>query len=224
MSILDLSNLKGPARNFARFIFLMIIIAIFSSIFTSGRDFLISNNLWERRIDKKEEIINNLNFEYKISKIIDGDTIKIERLDGENIKGKEKSMTVRLIGINTPEIVDPRKPVECFGKEASKYMKELANGKVAAIEIDNSQNEFDQYGRLLGYIYVKDSGIYPNNIVFLNEKMIADGYAYEYTYNIPYKYRDNFKNLQTEARNNYKGLWSINTCNGLKTPIASPVN
>ncbi len=48
---------------------------------------------------------------YQVIKVVDGDTITID-LNG-------KAETIRLIGINTPETVDPRKPVECFGVEAS---------------------------------------------------------------------------------------------------------
>lgn len=222
MATPNLSDLTGPAKNFARLVFLIVIIAIFSVLFSSGKDFLISNGILKKSIDQKEVLIDGLSFDYKVTKVVDGDTIKIERLDGGKVEGREEKMTVRLIGINTPETVDPRKPVECFGKEASDYMHDIAKGKVAAIEIDPSQDKFDQYGRLLAYIYVKNSGAYPNNVVFLNEKMIKDGYAYEYTYNTPYKYQTEFKNLQNEARNKYKGLWSTNTCDGLKTPVASP--
>jgi|GEM_PF-6029564 len=52
---------------------------------------------------------------YKVLKVIDGDTVNVE------IEGK--SNTVRLIGIDSPETVDPRKPVQCYGKEASDKAK-----------------------------------------------------------------------------------------------------
>jgi len=55
---------------------------------------------------------------FKVTRVIDGDTIEIE--------GEEK---VRYIGIDTPETVDPRKPIQCFGIEASKKNKELVEGK-----------------------------------------------------------------------------------------------
>ena len=54
---------------------------------------------------------------YAVLKVVDGDTIHID-IDG-------KKETVRLIGINTPETVDPRRPVECFGKEASNKASEI---------------------------------------------------------------------------------------------------
>ena len=221
MSFLDLSSFSGTAKNFARFILFIIIIVIFSKIIILGKDFLVSKNFLKVNIDKKEILINNLSFDYKVVDVIDGDTIKIKRLEGGKIEGKDK-IIVRLIGINTPEVVDPRRPVECFGKEASKYMKSIAEGKVAALEFDLSQDKFDKYDRLLAYVFIKESGIYPNNVLFLNEKMIKEGYAYEYTYNIPYKYQIEFKDLERWSRKYEVGLWAANTCNGLKTPISSP--
>lgn len=221
MSFLDLSSLSGVAKNFARFILFIIIIAIFSQIIISGKDFLISKNFLKQNINEREIFIDNLSFDYKIVDVVDGDTIKVKRLDGEKIDGKDK-VTLRLIGINTPETVDPRRPVECFGKEASKYMKTLADGKVAALEFDPSQGIYDKYNRLLAFVFIKESGVYPNNVLFLNEKMIKDGYAFEYTYNIPHKYQMEFKALERDARNYEIGLWAPNTCSGLKTPVSSP--
>lgn len=185
---------------------------------------IFETNLLPKRIDEKKNFTQSLNFDYKITKIVDGDTLKIRRLDGEKVEGVEKEMTVRLLGINTPEFVDSRKPVECFGKEATEYIKSLALGKVAALEYDFSQSKFDDYGRLLAYVYIKDSGIANKNISMLNERMIKEGYAYEYTYNIPYKYKKEFEWLESLAKVNYLGLWSSNTCNGLKTPVAPPQN
>ena len=72
---------------------------------------------------------------FNVIKVIDGDTITV------NINGK--TTTLRLIGINTPETVDPRKPVECFGREASAKAHELLDGKRVRLEYDPSQGMFD---------------------------------------------------------------------------------
>lgn len=224
MSIPQISDLKQPALNFARMVLLAIVIAIFYGIYATGKDFLISNNIIspDSATVAKENFIKNLKFDYKVASVVDGDTIYIERLDGEKVEGMDNKVKVRLIGINSPETVDPRRPVECFGKEASKYMKSIADGRVAALEFDSSQSKIDKYGRLLAYVYVKDSGVKDNNITFINEEMIKNGYAYEYRYEVPYKYMDQFKYFQQIAKANYIGLWSTNTCNGLKTPVAAP--
>lgn len=138
---------------------------------------------------------------YEVIKVTDGDTLYIH-MDGNDEK-------VRLIGINTPETVDPRRPVQCFGKEASSRMKELASGKIVRLEYDESQNTRDAYDRILAYVYLEDGQM-------LNRKMIAEGYAYEYTYLKPYKYQKEFRELQTLARTSERGLWAPTTCNGVK--------
>jgi micrococcal nuclease len=138
---------------------------------------------------------------YKVLRVTDGDTLHLD-INGVN-------ETVRLIGINTPETVDPRKPVQCFGKEASNRMKELVDGQMVRIELDDSQSTRDIYGRLLAYVYLEDGQM-------VNRKMIADGYAYEYTYLTPYKYQKEFRELQTLARTTARGLWGPDTCNGKK--------
>ena len=118
---------------------------------------------------------------FYISKVVDGDTIDISQ--GEDV------IRVRLIGINSPESVDPRRPVECYGKEASQRAKELLSGKSVTIELDPSQGKYDKYGRLLAYAYLPDGTSF-------NQEMINEGYAYEYTYNKEYKYQKTFKVTQ----------------------------
>lgn len=138
---------------------------------------------------------------YEVTRVVDGDTLVI------NINGVDEK--IRLIGINTPETVDPRKMVECFGKEASSRMKDLTDGQNVRLESDNTQSTRDIYGRLLAYVYLQDGQM-------INRKMIADGYAYEYTYMTPYKYQKEFRDVQTLARVSARGLWSPETCNGKK--------
>lgn len=142
---------------------------------------------------------------YSVTSVVDGDTIKI------SMNGKEE--TLRLIGIDTPETVDPRKPVQCFGKEASNKAKELLSGKKVRIEMDATQDDRDKYGRLLAYTYREDG-------LFYNQYIIEQGYAHEYTYNTPYKYQAEFKAVQKSAQENQRGLWSPSTCNGDTTSSA----
>lgn len=144
---------------------------------------------------------NTVGVYYTVTKITDGDTIHID-MNGHN-------ETIRFIGINTPETVDPRRPVQCFGKEASARMKELASGQIVRLEYDDSQSVRDAYDRILAYVYLEDGQM-------LNRKMIAEGYAYEYTYMMPYKYQKEFRDLQTLARTSKRGLWSDETCKGSK--------
>lgn len=137
---------------------------------------------------------------YKVAKVIDGDTIEIDRYG--------KIETVRLIGVDTPETVDPRKPVQCFGKEASDNSKALLLGKRVRIETDPLVGERDKYNRLLAYVWLDDKQM-------LNQLLISGGYAHEYTYRSQrYKYQDQFKQAEMAARESGAGLWADNTCAG----------
>lgn len=134
---------------------------------------------------------------HAIVRVIDGDTVVVQ------INGIAEK--VRLIGLDTPEIVDPRKPAECFGKEASDEAKRILNGKHVLLETDPSQDARDKYGRRLAYVFLPDGANF-------NEMMIKSGYGYEYTYNLPYKYRTEFKRAEKNARENKRGLWAEKVC------------
>lgn len=149
--------------------------------------------------------ISSKGIQAKVDFVIDGDTIKVL------INGTIE--TVRLIGIDTPEVVDPRKPVQCFGREASNKAKEILTNKTVYLENDPTQGERDKYQRLLRYVWL------DNNTNF-NKLMISEGYAHEYTYAVPYKYQAEFKQAEKEAEANNRGLWSPDTCSGNTT---SPV-
>lgn len=140
---------------------------------------------------------NNQPIFYSVTKVTDGDTFKVD------INGTIE--TVRLIGVDTPETVDPRKSVECFGIEASNRAKELLTNKKVRLESDPTSGDRGIYGRLLRYVWLEDG-------TFFNKKMILDGYASEYTYNTQYKYQTEFKQAETDARNNKRGLWADGVC------------
>jgi endonuclease YncB( thermonuclease family) len=134
---------------------------------------------------------------YEVIKVVDGDTIAI-RMNG-------KSETLRLIGIDTPETVDTRVEVQCFGKESSDKLKSLLDGKKVRLEMDVGEGERDKYKRLLAYVFREDG-------LFVNKYMIEEGYAYEYTYDTDYKYQKEFKAAQARAKTGEKGLWKPNAC------------
>lgn len=142
---------------------------------------------------------------YPVSKVVDGDTITID------MNGKKE--TLRLIGINTPESVDPRRPVQCFGEEAAVKAKSILEHQRVRIELDPSQGERDKYSRMLAYVFLADGTNF-------NQTMIAEGYAYEYTYNKPYKYQSEFKAAQVRAKAAGLGLWAKGIC-GESAPAVS---
>ena len=142
-----------------------------------------------------------LETKYSVTNIVDGDTI--------DIFYNWKSTRLRLIWIDTPESTSLRTGyIECYWKEATEYIKQILNWKEITIEFDDSQEDIDVYWRMLVYIFLEGENI--------NNKMIEEWYAYEYTYNKPYKYIETFKQSEIEAKNTEIGLWNINTCNWKK--------
>lgn len=130
---------------------------------------------------------------FKVLKVIDGDTIQVE-------KGGNKEV-VRLLGIDSPETVDPRKPVQCFGNAASNKLKSLILGKNVILSEDLTQGNKDKYNRLLRYVYL------PNSVrTFINGEMVKQGYAYSYR-QYPTKFLEKFNNFEKYARENNLGLW-----------------
>ncbi len=85
------------------------------------------------------------NYGATVVKTIDGDTIDVRFGDG-------RVERVRVLGVDTPETKDPRKPVQCFGQEASAYTHARLLGQHVRIETDVEAR--DKYGRLLAYVYV----------------------------------------------------------------------
>ncbi len=95
-----------------------------------------------------------------VIRAIDGDTVVVRT-------GSGRTETVRLLGIDTPETHDPRKPVQCFGPEAAAYTKRALTGRRVRLELDVEAR--DKYGRLLAYVYL-DREPY-------NERLLKLGYA-----------------------------------------------
>jgi endonuclease YncB( thermonuclease family) len=131
--------------------------------------------------------------------VVDGDTLDIRI--GNRVE------RVRMIGLNTPESVDPRRPVQCFGVEASTFNKSLTLDQSVYLEIDPTQGDRDQFNRLLRYVWLPDGRM-------VNLELIANGYAAQYTFDTPYKYRDLFRAAERAAEESDAGLWSPTTCNG----------
>jgi len=136
---------------------------------------------------------------YPVTWVTDGDTIKVQ-MGGERER-------VRLLGINTPETVDPRRPVQCFGREASARMKALVEGRKVHLATDPAEDRYDRHGRLLAYVWLPDG-------TFVNLEMVRGGYANEADYGTEYAYRSIFRAAAREAEAAGRGLWAPDTCAG----------
>lgn len=128
---------------------------------------------------------------YEVVEIEDGDTLTV------NMNGNHER--VRFIGVDTPEVRDPRKPVQCFGRAASNFTKQLIGDSDVRLEADPENSNRDRYDRLLRYIYLPDGTL-------VNAEIIKQGYGFAYT-SFPFAKKEEFKAYEVNARQNNLGLW-----------------
>ncbi len=153
-----------------------------------------------------------------VTKVTDGDTIQVVLEDGSEAK-------VRLIGVNTPETRHPTKGKEPFGPEASAYTKDALTNKRVYLEKDVSDT--DRYQRLLRYVWTdipenRDDETEIRAKLF-NARLIIDGYGQAYTYPPDVARAEFFLRLQREAREEKRGLWSMEAYQTDATTSASQV-
>lgn len=149
------------------------------------------------RIEKNHEESSN-KIEVELVGTVDGDTAKF-KMNGEQI-------TVRFLGINTKETVDPEIGEEAWGKEASDFTKEkLENATKIELEFDSSTDEKDKYNRYLAWIWVDDE--------LLQNSLVESGLAENYMLKNNYKYAGILQESEENAKNNKLGIWSDETNN-----------
>ena len=121
--------------------------------------------------------------------MVDGDTLEVD------FRGR--TLTVRLIGIDTPESVAPGEPVQCYAAQASSYTTERLEGERVRLQFDVER--IDPYGRTLAYVWLGSE--------LFNETLVRDGYAFMTTYPPNVRYVDRFRAAQREARSAGRGVW-----------------
>lgn len=127
-----------------------------------------------------------------VTRVIDGDTFWAE-------KDKNVKMKIRLIGIDAPETrKSAKKDIGHYGEEAKDYLKSLLEGQTVQLSFD--VDSLDRYGRTLAYVYLLDG-------TFVNADLIKNGYARTLTIPPNVKHADVLMKLQTEARENKRGMW-----------------
>ncbi len=127
----------------------------------------------------------------EVTQVIDGDTIKI-MYEGDEV-------TVRYLLIDTPETNHPRLGEQPLGKEATKENKRLIESGDVTIEFDVG-DRFDDYNRLLAYIYVNGESV--------QEQMIGAGLArVAYVFPPNTRYLDQFEQAEQLAKKSEAGIW-----------------
>ncbi len=129
---------------------------------------------------------------HRVVRVVDGDTIIISK-DGQEVR-------VRLIGVDTPETVHPRKKVEFYGREASQFTKNLLQGESVWLKYDGTKPTTDKYRRLLAYVHRVPDGL------FVNLEIVRQGYGHAYT-KYAFNQMELFRKYERQARTSGRGLW-----------------
>jgi micrococcal nuclease len=127
--------------------------------------------------------------EATVSRVVDGDTIHV------SISGQD--VTIRLIGIDTPETVAPGQPIECFGPESSRFTTRQLTGE--PIELEYDRDLIDPFDRTLAYVWL-DGRLF-------NETLVERGYAEATSYPPNTSHQDVLDAAEVDARRANRGLW-----------------
>jgi endonuclease YncB( thermonuclease family) len=133
----------------------------------------------------------------RIVRVVDGDTLRVRLSSGRQI-------TVRLIGIDTPETKRPRVPIECGGTPASAYMRRIAykhgRGRLVTLVGDPSQDATDRYGRTLAYVDASGKGD-------LGRLMLRAGWGSVYSVENPFGRLAGYQTAAGHAEARRAGVW-----------------
>ena len=124
---------------------------------------------------------------FVVQRVIDGDTVVL--VGGE---------PVRYIGVDTPELHHPHKPVQWYAREAKEFNRQLVEGKRVRLELDVQKR--DHFNRLLAYVYLEDG-------TFVNAELLRQGYGQLLTIPPDVQHVELFVRMQKEAREAGRGLW-----------------
>jgi micrococcal nuclease len=133
----------------------------------------------------------------RVTRVIDGDTIKV--------RVRNRTETVRLIGLDAPETHRPGTPVECGGRASTRALRRIAEGRTARLVADATQDRRDRYGRLLAYADISS--------VDVGEQLLRTGWAGVYVYGrTPFARVGRYAAAVRAARAAGRGLWR--SCGG----------
>jgi len=132
-----------------------------------------------------------------IDDVIDGDTVDV-LIDG-------RTERIRLIGIDTPETKKHNSPIECFGPEASAFT-ELLLPVGTPVYIERDIVNRDDYGRILGYVYRANDGI------FVNYELMRQGFAQPMSIPPNEAFAELFADAARAAEADNAGIWAA--CSG----------
>ena len=125
-----------------------------------------------------------------VTRVVDGDTA--------HVLFRGQDVTIRFIGVDTPETVAPGQPIECYGPESSRFTTNELTGRTVRLEFDVER--IDPFGRTLAYLWMPDGSMF-------NETLVREGFATVATYPPDVRYVDRFDVAQRSARAADRGMW-----------------
>lgn len=154
----------------------------------------------EAEIKNTEKTDDEKLYSAKITAVVDGDTVKVQ-FEKEVPEDCSKKETIRLIGVNTPELnLYKDEAAEYFAKEAYEYTNRYYR-EVVNIQFDNVSALRDRYDRILAYVWLCNS-------TMLNKNLIEDGYGRYYNaFQFNENYMNEFLSAEIQAVQQKKGMW-----------------
>lgn len=148
------------------------------------------------------QLVSEITFETaKVVKVVDGDTIHVQTADGE-------VETIRMIGVDTPELAKDGKQAEFFADQAHAFTEEMLMDKTVYLEQDHDDR--DQYGRKLRYVWIKQPQIINEQMIrenLFSALLLNEGYASFVHFNDDRKYKELLIEIESEAQNGNLGIW-----------------
>lgn len=125
----------------------------------------------------------------RVVRVVDGDTLDVRRA-GTTVR-------LRLLNIDTPETVDPRRPVECLGPEASRFLKTLLPVGTE-VRLAHDRVRFDRYDRELAGVFLGDS--------LVNAEIARAGLGRAVRYGQNARFYDEVRRAEATARHVGSGI------------------
>ncbi|GAA0259309.1 hypothetical protein GCM10009000_090300 [Halobacterium noricense] len=147
-----------------------------------------------------------------VTRIVDGDTVEFEYRNGTQ-------ETVRLLGVDTPEVHTANDPEEfegvpnddsgagClrnWGHKASEFARSVLADERVTISLDPNESPRDRYDRLL--VYIRDDG------KSFNHQLVKQGYAR--VYDSDFVRNERFYSAESAAQRGKIGLWKCRDGSG----------
>lgn len=148
------------------------------------------------------ELISEIIFEpAEVVKVVDGDTIHAKTSAGE-------IETIRMIGVDTPELAKDGKPAEFFAEQAHEFTARKLMNQMVYLEQDH--DDLDQYGRKLRYVWINQPQAINEQSIrdgLFSALLISNGCASFVQYNDDRKYKELLTEIESEAQDAGIGIW-----------------